>query len=174
MQEVYDRARPVRLAIFDVDGVLTDGRLYYGATGEEMKVFNVRDGHGIRMLGESGVRVALLTSRSSRAVALRAKDLGIELVFQGISDKLSTFETLLKQLQLGPAATAYMGDDLIDVPVLRRCGFAISVPEAPAAVRGAAHYVTQAGGGLGAAREACELIMQAQGTFDARLAAYLR
>jgi 3-deoxy-D-manno-octulosonate 8-phosphate phosphatase (KDO 8-P phosphatase) len=174
MQEIYDRARKVRLAIFDVDGVLTDGRLYYGAAGEEMKVFNVRDGHGIRMLGESGVRVALLTSRSSEAVALRARNLGIELVFQGVSDKLSAFEKLLAQLQLGPAATAYMGDDLIDAPVLTRCGFAISVPEAPAAVRGVAHYVTQAGGGLGAAREACELIMQAQGTFDARLAAYLR
>lgn len=172
MQDIYDRARAVRLAIFDVDGVMTDGRLYYSERGEELKVFDVRDGHGLRMLQESGVRLALLTSRSSRAVALRAENLGISLVFQGVADKLATFRELLRELRLEAAAASFMGDDLIDLPVLRRCGLALTVADAVAEVRDAAHYVTRAGGGRGAVREACELILRAQGNFDAQLAVH--
>jgi len=174
MQDVYQRARAIRLAIFDVDGVLTDGRLYYSERGEELKVFDVRDGHGLKMLQESGVRLALITSRESRAVALRAANLGIDLVYQGVGEKLAVFEALIAQLKLDRSATAYMGDDLIDLPVLRRCGLALSVPEAPTAVRERAHYVTSACAGRGAAREASELIMRAQGSFDASIAAYLK
>ena len=173
MQDVFLRAKPIRLAIFDVDGVLTDGGLYYSDSGIETKVFDVRDGHGMKMLQASGVELAIITSRKSQCVARRAENLGIELLFQGVEDKLTAFRDLATKRALEPAHCAYMGDDWIDLPVLTRCGFALSVPEAPAAVRQRVHYVTTAGGGHGAVREACELIMQAQGTFDARLAAFL-
>jgi 3-deoxy-D-manno-octulosonate 8-phosphate phosphatase (KDO 8-P phosphatase) len=173
MQDVYVRARPISLAIFDVDGVLTDGRLHYTGSGEELKVFDVRDGHGLKMLQAGGIELAIITGRKSDAVARRAADLGINHLFQGIEEKLATFEALTSRLGLQPAQCAYMGDDWIDLPVLTRCGLAISVPDAPAAVRQRVHYVTAAGGGRGAVREACELIMQAQGTFEARLARFL-
>lgn len=173
MQDVYIRARPVSLAIFDVDGVLTDGRLHYTGAGEELKIFDVRDGHGLKMLQAGGVELAIITSRKSDAVARRAADLGIDHVYQGVEEKLSAFEALTAKLGLMPAQCSYMGDDWVDLPLLTRCGLALSVPEAPAAVRQRVHYVTSAGGGRGAVREACELIMQAQGTFEARLARFL-
>jgi 3-deoxy-D-manno-octulosonate 8-phosphate phosphatase (KDO 8-P phosphatase) len=170
---VTDRARQVRVAAFDVDGILTDGRLYYTDSGEEIKAFNVQDGHGIKMLHESGIVVAIITSRSSRVVENRARDLGIEFLFQGVASKLDTMNTLLKRLAVDVQTASYMGDDVIDLPVLRRCGFAVSVPEAPVIVRKHAHYVTSARGGRGAVREFAELVLQAQGTLDVRLAAYL-
>ena len=173
MHQVYLKARAVRLAIFDVDGVLTDGGLHYSDSGEETKVFDVRDGHGMKMLQSSGVALAIITSRTSRLVARRAENLGIDHVFQGVEDKVSAFQAITADLNLDPLACAYMGDDWVDLPVLIRCGLALSVPEAPAAVRERVHYVTRASGGRGAAREACELIMQAQGTFDGQLAAFL-
>jgi 3-deoxy-D-manno-octulosonate 8-phosphate phosphatase (KDO 8-P phosphatase) len=173
MHQVYLKARSVRVAIFDVDGVLTDGGLHYSDSGEETKVFDVRDGHGLKMLQSSGVALAIITSRTSRLVARRAENLGIDHVFQGVEDKVSAFQAITANLNLDPLACAYMGDDWVDLPVLIRCGLAMSVPEAPAAVRERVHYVTRAGGGRGAVREACELIMQAQGTFDAQLAAFL-
>lgn len=166
MQDVYHRARSIRLAIFDVDGVLTDGTLYYSDSGTEIKAFNVRDGHGMKMLQASGVRTAILTSRRSHAVELRARDLGIDLVYQGASDKLATYRELLGKVKLEACAAAYIGDDLVDLPVLVHSGLAVTVPEAPAAVRRCAHYVTRTRGGYGAARELCELIMHAQGTLD--------
>jgi 3-deoxy-D-manno-octulosonate 8-phosphate phosphatase (KDO 8-P phosphatase) len=173
MSDIHQRAAGIRLAIFDVDGVLTDGTLYYSSAGEELKAFNVRDGHGLRMLQASGVRLAIITSRSSRGVELRARDLGIEHLYQGVADKLHAFEGLLAGLGLAPEAASYMGDDVIDLPVMRRCGLALTVPEAPALVRRHAHYVTAAGGGLGAVRETCELVMQGQRTLDAQLARYI-
>jgi 3-deoxy-D-manno-octulosonate 8-phosphate phosphatase (KDO 8-P phosphatase) len=173
MQDVYQQARAIRLAIFDVDGILTDGGLYYSDSGEETKVFDVRDGHGMKMLERSGVALAIITSRRSQCVARRAENLGIELLFQGVENKLQAFEALIAKLGLTSAQCAYMGDDWVDLPVLRRCGLAVSVPEAPAVVRERVHYVTRAGGGRGAAREACELIMNAQGTFEAQLAPFL-
>jgi 3-deoxy-D-manno-octulosonate 8-phosphate phosphatase (KDO 8-P phosphatase) len=173
MEEVYSRARAVRLAIFDVDGVLTDGGLHYSDSGEETKVFDVRDGHGMKVLQSTGVELAIITGRRSALVARRAENLGIELLFQGIEHKLTAFQELAASLGLEARHCAYMGDDWVDLPVLTRCGLALSVPEAPAAVKSRVHYVTQAGGGRGAVREACELIMQAQGTFDSRLAPFL-
>lgn len=174
MQDVYARARAIRLAVFDVDGVLTDGALYYSDSGEETKVFDVRDGHGMKMLQSSGVTLAIITSRSSGCVARRAENLGIDLLFQGVEDKLTSMRALTAKLGVELDACAYMGDDWVDLPVLTRCGLAVSVPDAPAVVRDRVHYVTRASGGRGAAREACELIMHAQGTFDARLDTFLR
>jgi len=173
MQEIYARARNLRVAVFDVDGVLTDGTLYYLPSGEELKAFNVLDGHGMKMLQESGVKLAIISSRSSRCVEERARNLGIDLVYQGVSDKLDAFNALLGHCGVAADTCSFLGDDVVDLPVMQRCGFAASVPDAPAFVRRQAHYVTRARGGHGAARELCELIMQAQGTLSARLAAYL-
>jgi 3-deoxy-D-manno-octulosonate 8-phosphate phosphatase (KDO 8-P phosphatase) len=171
--DASERARSLKLMIFDVDGVLTDGRLYLSDNGEEMKAFNTLDGHGIKMLRESGVAVGVLTARRSRVVDLRAKDLGIELVRQGAADKASAFQELLQSQGLTASAAGYMGDDLVDLPVLVRCGFAATVPGAPEAVRSRAHYVARAAAGRGAAREVCEFIMRAQATLDRAIAGYL-
>ena len=167
------RARGVRLLVLDVDGVLTDGRLYYGANGDELKAFDTRDGLGLKMLRASGVEVAIVTARTSRAVELRAENLGLPYVFQGAGDKLAVFEQLLQRFTLNSAATAAMGDDLPDLPVLRRCGFAACVPDAPVMVRSHSHYVTVRPGGAGAVREVCELLMAAQDTLEARVQEYL-
>ena len=139
-----------------------------------MKAYSILDGHGMKLLQESGVTVAIITGRSSQTVALRARELGIEHVVQGAADKLAAWQGLLAGLDLEPAQCAYVGDDLPDLPVLRRCGLAFAVPGAVAMVRSHAHYVTLAAAGDGAVREVCELIMTAQGTLEARLARYLR
>lgn len=174
MQAIYAKASRIRLAVFDVDGVMTDGTLYLTDSGEEMKAFNSLDGHGMKMLHESGVDLAIITGRTSRTVELRAKNLGIEIVYQGVADKARAFESLVAASSLEAAAVSYMGDDVVDLPVLVRCGLALTVPAAPLVVRQHADYVTQAKGGHGAVREACELIMHAQGKLAAALEAYLR
>ena len=162
MQEIYNRARNIRVAAFDVDGVLTDGALHYADSGEELKAFDVRDGHGLRMLMDSGVAIAIITSRSSPCVGARARNLGVDLLFQGVADKLAAFETLLGRCGVGAEACAYVGDDAVDLPVLKRCGLAVTVADAPATIRRAAHYVTRARGGRGVAREVCEIILYAR------------
>jgi 3-deoxy-D-manno-octulosonate 8-phosphate phosphatase (KDO 8-P phosphatase) len=172
-QEALDRARSVRLMIFDVDGVLTDGTLLYGPAGEALKAFSAHDGHGLKMLAASGVDCALLSGRRSAAVTRRAAELGIEHVLQGIDDKLSAFEDLVKKKNLKMQDTGYMGDEVVDLPVLTRCGFACAPREAPEAVRARVHYVAAAGAGRGAAREVCELILQAQEKFEQALGKYL-
>ncbi len=168
-----ERARRVRLMIFDVDGVLTDGRLWYGPAGETLKAFHTLDGHGIRMLAQSGVLPAILSGRRSQAVAQRAAELGIGHVLQGIDDKRSAYAALLAQLGLQAEATGYVGDDVVDLPVLTRCGFACAPREAPPAVRQRVHYVCESPAGAGAVREICELLMRAQGSLEAALARYL-
>src|SRR5580765_5219896 len=172
--DALERARRVKLLILDVDGVLTDGRLWYGPRGEALKAFNAHDGHGIKMLAASGVPAAILSGRRSPAVALRAKELGISRVFQGIDDKLAVFEKILKKEKLEASAAGFMGDDLVDLPVLVRCGFACTLPDAPEAVRKRVHYVASAPAGRGAAREACEYVMRAQGTLERALQEYLK
>jgi 3-deoxy-D-manno-octulosonate 8-phosphate phosphatase (KDO 8-P phosphatase) len=172
-KDLAERLRRLRLMVFDVDGVLTDGTLYFGESGAEMKAFNAHDGHGLKMLMDSGVLVAILSARRSRAVELRAAELGIVRVEQGTSDKKQSFHRLLDSLQLSPAAAGYMGDDLVDVPVLACCGFSASVPEAPEAVRERVQHVTRASGGRGAVREICELIMRAQNTLEKSIARQL-
>jgi 3-deoxy-D-manno-octulosonate 8-phosphate phosphatase (KDO 8-P phosphatase) len=173
-QEALDRARGVRLMIFDVDGVLTDGTLLYGPGGEEMKAFHAHDGLGLKMLAQSGVACALLSGRRSAAVALRAAELGIVDVLQGIEDKLAAFQEIAQRKGLAFQNTGYMADELVDLPVLTRCGFACAPREAPEAVRTRVHYVATAPAGRGAAREVCELVMRAQRTLERALQVYLR
>jgi 3-deoxy-D-manno-octulosonate 8-phosphate phosphatase (KDO 8-P phosphatase) len=171
--DILDRMRRLRLMIFDVDGVLTDGTLYFSENGAELKAFNARDGQGLKMLKDSGVEVAILSARRSRAVELRALELGITLVEQGASNKSAAFERLISQARTTATAAGYMGDDLMDLPVLTRCAFAASVPDAPEIVRQHVHHVTRAAGGRGAARELCDLIMHAQGTLERAIARHL-
>ncbi len=172
-EALLQRAREIRLAVFDVDGVLTDGRLYFLVDGSEFKTFNTLDGHGIKMLIGSGVRTAIITGRQTPVVERRARNLGIHHLYQGREDKMAVLDELLAELRLELHQVAYLGDDLPDLPVIRRVGLGMAVASADAFVRRHAHGVTRARGGEGAAREFCELIMGAQGTLDAAQAAYL-
>ena len=173
MRDVIEKAKNIRIVIFDVDGVLTDGSLYLTDAGEEIKAFNSRDGHGMKMLKASGIELAIITARESRSVRLQAENLNISLLYQGEKNKLKVFESLITKLGLGKSSCAYVGDDLIDLPVMTRCGLSICVPSAPALVKKHAHYVTNSEGGHGAVREVCELIMLSQGTLDEQFKEYL-
>ena len=161
--DALERARRVRLVVFDVDGVLTDGRLWYGAQGEVLKAFHAFDGHGVKMLQQAGLHTAILSGRDMPAVVERARELAIPNVMQGVADKRRAFEGLLRRLRVARAAAAYMGDDVVDLGVLERCGLACAPREAPDAVRSVAHCVPSAPAGGGAAREVCEFILEAQG-----------
>ncbi|WP_298013158.1 HAD hydrolase family protein [uncultured Castellaniella sp.] len=171
--DVRGRASAVRLMVFDVDGILTDGSLWYGEHGEAVKPFNALDGHGLRLLREQGIRVAWVSGRKSAITARRAAELGISPALQGVHDKITTVEELARDAGLGLGAVGYMGDDIIDLPVLRRVGFAVSVPNAPFYVGQAAHWVTGLPGGRGAVRECCDLILAAQGRLGACFTASL-
>ncbi|MGD9584187.1 MAG: KdsC family phosphatase [Lysobacterales bacterium] len=160
--DLHARARRVRLACFDVDGVLTDGRLWMNDQGVELKGFHAHDGLGLKRLRERGIEVALISARRSECVSLRAQELGIHLLFQGQTDKLACFEQLLLGLQLHADQAAYTGDDLPDLPVLQCAGLAIAVANAVGAVKTAAHWITEREGGNAAVREICELILAAQ------------
>jgi len=168
------RAKLIRLMAFDVDGVMTDGGLYFSDSGEEFKRFNSQDGHGLKMLRASGVEIALITGRTSHCVIARARNLGIDHVYQGVENKLEAMIDLLNKLKLSRDAAAFMGDDVVDLTVMRHVGMAVTVPDAPLQVRERSHYITQRNGGHGAVRETCEMIMSAQGTLDQQLAHYLR
>jgi 3-deoxy-D-manno-octulosonate 8-phosphate phosphatase (KDO 8-P phosphatase) len=174
MNDAYDCARRIKLVIFDVDGVMTDGRLIIGDDGLEYKAFNSQDGLGMKLLKASGVEMAIITGRTSNVVTKRAESTGIGYFYQGVDDKLEAFLDLAKKAGFIHEQCAFMGDDVVDLPPMRRCGLALTVPAAPALVKQHAHYVTACEAGHGAVREACELIMQAQGTFDAQMAQYLR
>ncbi|HKK16942.1 MAG TPA: 3-deoxy-manno-octulosonate-8-phosphatase KdsC [Gammaproteobacteria bacterium] len=172
--DVRDRAGKTRLVIFDVDGVLTDGGLILGESGNEYKIFNVRDGQGLVMLRDSGCKIAVITARSSKIVADRMRSLGIEYVFQGQNNKAAAISELMTNLQVGPEETAYVGDDFIDLPAMRKAGLAIAVADAHPLVQQHAHWTTTARGGRGAAREVCELILEAQGKLDTIIQGYLQ
>ncbi len=170
---VTARAAGVRLVLFDVDGVLTDGRLFMDNDGQEYKAFNSRDGHGLKMLAHTGIEIGIITGRTSRVVEHRTRELGIRHVHQGCADKLSVYLELTRQLGFEPAQTAFVGDDVVDLPILLRAGFAVAVHDAHPLVKQHAHWVTPSAGGRGAARELCELIMVAQGSWDRAMRQYL-
>jgi len=174
MQDILERAARVRLVIFDVDGVLTDGSLFLDDRGVEYKAFHSRDGHGMKMLQLTGVGIAVITGRTSHVVVHRMENLGVRHLYQGQLDKLPAFETICEELGVAPAAVAYVGDDVVDLPVMKRVGLAIAVGDAHSLVKRHAHWTTEAGGGRGAAREVCELLMQAQGTLETELDKYLQ
>ena len=173
MDNLQELAKTIELVIFDVDGVLTDGSLFIGDDGQEYKAFNSRDGHGIRMLHESGVPSAILTGRQSKVVNYRARDLGIELVMQGHRDKRPAFQALLEKTGLHRDVVAYVGDDVVDLPVMTQVGLAIAVNDAHFMVKRHAHWTTSACGGRGAAREVCEFLLDARGLLEDKLQSYL-
>ncbi len=174
MQDVIKKAARVRLVIFDVDGVLTDGSLFLGDDGQEYKAFNSRDGHGMKMLQATGVEIGIITGRTSNVVETRMSGLGIKHLYQGQQEKLPAFEELLQKLSLTPEQVAYVGDDVVDLPILIRVGLAIAVQDAHNLVKQHSHWTTPNPGGRAAARDVCELIMQAQGTLEAQLHHYLQ
>ncbi len=168
-----EKATNIKLAVFDVDGVLTDGKLILGESGDEYKSFHVRDGHGLVMLLETGCKIAVITARSSKIVAERMASLGIEYVYQGEKDKGARLLKLIKDLGLERDQVAYTGDDVIDLPAMVHVGLPIAVADAHIEVKNYAVWTTENRGGQGAVREVCEFIMQAQGKYEARIKAYL-
>ena len=171
--DILEKAGRLKLLILDVDGVLTDGRLFFDDKGQEYKCFHARDGHGIKLLRQTGVEVAVISGRKSNSVALRMKSLGINLVYQGHENKLGAFFEILETLALKPEQAAHVGDDLLDLPIMSKVGLSIAVNDANFAVKEYADWCTEANGGLGAVREVCDFIMQAQGSFDNVLKQYL-
>lgn len=165
-------ARKIKLLLLDVDGVLTDGKLYYGNAGEELKAFNIQDGLGIKLLQRQGIRVGIITGRKSELVARRAAELGIDPLIQGREDKLNALDEVLADLGIAREEVAFMGDDLPDLPVIRRVGFGITPANGNAEVAKAAHLQTKLRGGDGAVREAAEFLLRAQGKLDSALEAY--
>ena len=173
MDAAQAKAARVKLMGFDVDGVLTDGKLYYTSQGDEMKAFSSLDGHGLRMLQAAGIEVALISGRQSPALALRAQNLQIAELHMGVADKRALMAQLLARRGLDFAAAGYMGDDIVDLPILRACGFSATVADGHAEVLARVDYVARKVGGGGAAREVCDLLLRAQGRWDAMLATYL-
>ena len=173
MDDILNKAEKIKLLVFDVDGVLTDGSLIVGDDGEEYKAFFSKDGLGMKMLQQTGVKIAVITARTSNVVLHRMESLGIKHIYQGQLEKLPAFEKLLSKLELTSEQAGYVGDDVIDLPVMLQAGLAITVADAHPLVKQHAHWQTPQCGGRGAAREVCELIMQAQGTLDAQFGKYL-
>jgi 3-deoxy-D-manno-octulosonate 8-phosphate phosphatase (KDO 8-P phosphatase) len=173
MHNILKQAARVRLLIFDVDGVLTDGNLYLGDDGQEYKAFYSRDGHGIKLLQSTGVQIAIITGRTSQVVIHRMANLDIHHVYQGYLEKLSAFQSLLKDTGCSALETAFVGDDVIDLPVMRRVGFSVAVQDAHPLVKQHSHWQTPNRGGRGAVRDVCDLIMEAQGTLQGIIDSYL-
>lgn len=174
LSAIAEKAKNIKLLILDVDGVLTDGRLFFDNDGNEYKSFHARDGHGIKLLQQTGVQVAIISGRKSSTVALRMKNLGVDHVYQGHENKIAAFNEIIEKIGIAPEQAAHVGDDLLDLPIMIRVGLAIAVNDANFAVKERADWCTVLPGGLGAVREVCDFIMQAQGNYDAVLAAYLK
>lgn len=171
--ETIEKAAKLKLLILDVDGVLTDGKLVFDEQGREYKSFHARDGHGIKLLRQTGVEVAVISGRKSKPVELRLKSLGVEHIYQGCEDKIGAFEAITRLLGVRADQVAHVGDDLPDLPIMLRVGLAVAVKDAHFVVKQHADWCTGLAGGNGAVREVCDLIMQAQGTFAAVVGSYL-
>jgi len=172
-KELLDKARKIKLLVLDVDGVLSDGKLYFSAKGDEIKAFSTLDGQGIKLLQNNGIKVALITGRKSDIVTQRAQELGIENLVQGCEEKLEALEKILTSLELNLQEVAYIGDDLPDLACIRRVGFGVTVPNANSVIIQHALCCTERQGGQGAVREICDLILQAQDKYDAAIAPFM-
>lgn len=172
--EIVERAKRVKMLIVDIDGVMTDGRIVYSIYGDELKFFDVQDGFGISLLSRVGIKVAIITAKKSRIVKIRARDLKVAKAYGGFTDKLIPFNDAMKRFKVSADEICFMGDDLIDLPVLRRVGFAVSVPNAAEEVKVAAHHITSKLGGRGAVREICDLILKSQDKWDQATSKYFK
>lgn len=168
------RIKKIKLLVLDIDGVMTDGRIIYSVYGDELKFYDVQDGFGITLLNRVGIKSVIVTAKKSRIVKLRCRDMRVARSYQGYFDKLIPLKDIVKRFGISEQEICFVGDDLIDIPVLKRVGFAVAVPNAVFEVKHAAHYVTQKSGGRGAVREICDLILKTQGKWEAATAAYFR
>ena len=168
------RASRIRLIAFDVDGVLTDGKVTYSPSGEEIKSFNIRDGHGIKLAMRAGMKIAFITGRTSSVLKSRADELGVDYLFQGSVEKIKALDSILEDSGLDASQVAYLGDDLIDIPVVERVGLGCSVADGVEELRDRAHLITNTRGGEGAARELIEFILKAQGLWDEVVSKYVK
>lgn len=171
---IEERAKKIKVVIFDVDGVMTNGGLMLGDDGLEYKNFHSQDGLGLKLLHNTGIQMAIVTGRTSNVVTKRAENIKITNIYQGVHDKLEAFNAILKDLNVTAEECMFMGDDVIDLPPMRRAGLAVAVPHAMPLVKEYAHYITTREAGHGAVRELCELLMKAQGTFDGQMAKFLK
>jgi 3-deoxy-D-manno-octulosonate 8-phosphate phosphatase (KDO 8-P phosphatase) len=162
-EEIYKKIQPIKVVIFDIDAVLTDGRIIYGDYGDELKHYDVQDGFGMVLLTRAGLKTAIISAKKCRINSRRAKDLKVELLMQNAFDKQKALEKLVKKMKVQPSECCYIGDDLIDIPVFKRVGFAVAVNNARPEAKEYAHYVTEKSGGRGAVRELCDMILRAQG-----------
>jgi len=173
-QDIIDRAKRIKLLVIDIDGVMTDGRIIYSIYGDELKFFDVQDGFGLSLLRAAGIPSVIITAKRSRIVSLRARDMRVAKVYQGYLDKLIPFKKVLKSFKVAPEDICFMGDDIIDIPVLKRVGFAVVPPNAVDEAKAAAHYVTSKAGGRGAVREVCDIILKSQGKWIAAAGKYIK
>ena len=174
METVLKKAKHIRLVIFDVDGILTSGKILYGPKGAEYKAFHAMDGLGIKLLQQAQIHVAIITAKQSESVSTRMQDLKVQFVYQGQSNKVPAYEELKLKLNFEDQNIAYAGDDLPDIPLLRRAGLAITVPHAPSIVKTQVDWITTANGGSGAVREICDTLLQAQGLYQSYVDHYLQ
>lgn len=172
MNNIEDKARRIKLLILDVDGVMTDGRIYYGNYGDELKAFDVKDGFGIALSKRADIETVILTAKKSKVARLRAKDIGIKWIYEN-SSKLKVFNKLLCKFRIKAHEVCFIGDDLIDIPVLKAAGLSVTVPQAADEVKAVSSYVTKAFAGRGAVREICELILKSQGKWDEVIKKYI-
>lgn len=173
-ETIIARAKKIKVLVLDVDGVMTDGSLMIGDDGQEYKVFHAHDGLGMKLLNKTDVKMAIITGRTSNVVKIRAETNHIDHCYQGVEDKGMAFDDLISKLGINPEEAAFMGDDIVDIPAMRKCGLAITVPTAQSPVNAYAHYVTSSHAGKGAVREVCELIMKAQNTFEPITSKYFK
>lgn len=173
-EAVYERARRVKVLILDIDGVMTDGRIVYSIYGDELRFFDVQDGLGITLLNRAGIKSIIITAKKSRIVKARARDLKVARTYNGYMDKLKALNKAIRKFRVNHEEICFIGDDLIDIPVLKRIGLAVSVPNAVDEVRDVAHYVTSRPGGRGAVREVCDMLLKAQGKWEAATSAYFK
>lgn len=166
-------ATPIKMLLLDVDGVLTTGNIIYNEKGLETKIFNVKDGLGIRLLMDAGIKIGIVTGRSSDALISRCENLGIDLLYDGVSDKEAVLETIISENKISHNEIAFAGDDLPDIRIMKKSGFPIAVADASPEVREAAAYITSAKGGTGAVREICELILKAKGLWSQTIERFL-
>ena len=171
---IVERAKAVKVLVLDIDGVMTDGRIIYGIYGEELKFFDVQDGFGIFLLNRAGIRSVIVTAKRSRIVKMRGRDLKVAKVYHGYTDKLIPFNKIVKRFKVTPEEVCFIGDDLIDIPVLKRVGFAVAVPNAVDEVKAASHHITSKTGGRGAVREICDLILKSQNKWDLATSKYIK
>ena len=171
---IIERAKKIKVLVLDIDGVMTDGRIIYSIYGDELKFFDVQDGFGITLLNRANIKSVIITAKKSRIVKLRARDMKVAKAYQGYIDKVKAFNKLLRKFRVSPEEVCFIGDDLIDIPVLRRAGFAVAVPNAVDEVKQSAHHITSKTGGRGAVREICDLILKAKGKWDLATSKYLK